>query len=59
MFIVILVLVALINIFSSHLLAIINNVSVWWHVIGSAAVVLILWSFPTTTGGPRTCSPAR
>ena len=51
MFIVILVLVALINIFSSHLLAIINNVSVWWHVIGSAAVVLILWVIPDNHWG--------
>jgi len=48
-FIVILVLAAAVNIFSSHLLAILNNVSVWWHVIGSAAVVLILW-FLTKSG---------
>ena len=31
-FMVILVLAALVNIFSSHLLAILNNISVWWHV---------------------------
>src|SRR5579885_1608354 len=41
-FIVILLLASLVNIFSSQLLAIINNVSVWWHVIGSAVVVGIL-----------------
>ncbi len=41
-FIVVLLLASLINIFSSHLLAILNNVSVWWHVFGAAAVVLIL-----------------
>jgi amino acid transporter len=41
-FLVVLTLVAVINIFSSHLLAILNNVSVWWHVLGAAAVVLIL-----------------
>lgn len=41
-FIVVLVLAALVNIFSSHLLAILNNISVWWHVFGAAAVVLIL-----------------
>src|SRR5690242_17291455 len=35
-FVIILVLAALANIFSSHLLAIINNVSVWWHVAGAA-----------------------
>jgi amino acid transporter len=45
-FIVILVLAALVNIFSSHLLAILNNISVWWHVFGAAAVVLILVFVP-------------
>ena len=45
-FVVILVLAALANIFSSHLLAIINNVSVWWHVAGAALVVLILIVVP-------------
>jgi amino acid transporter len=46
LFVVILVGSAIINIFSSHLLAIINNISVWWHVIGAAAVVLILIFIP-------------
>ncbi len=45
-FLVILVLISLINIFSSHLLAVINNISVWWHVAGAAAVVLILIIVP-------------
>src|SRR6478752_6272581 len=45
-FLVILVLVALVNIFSSHLLAILNNISVWWHVAGASAVVLILLIAP-------------
>ena len=44
-FLVVLLLAALVNIFSSQLLALINNVSVWWHVIGAAAVVVILWAF--------------
>ena len=44
-FVVILALAAAVNIFSSHLLAIINNISVWWHVLGSAAIVVILWFF--------------
>lgn len=44
-FIIILALAAAINIFSSHLLAILNNISVWWHVIGSLVVVVILWFF--------------
>jgi amino acid transporter len=46
MFLVILVIVAVINITSSHLLAVINNISVWWHVAGAAAVILILWLLP-------------
>ncbi len=45
-FLVILLLASLINIFSSHLLAILNNVSVWWHVAGASAVVLILIFVP-------------
>jgi len=42
LFAVILVLHALINIFSHRLIAILQNVSVWWHVFGAAVVVLIL-----------------
>jgi amino acid transporter len=45
-FIVILGIAAVVNIFSSHLLAWINNVSVWWHVAGAAAVILILILVP-------------
>jgi amino acid transporter len=45
-FVVILVLAAVANIFSSHLLALINNVSVWWHVAGAAIIVLILIFVP-------------
>ncbi len=39
MFVIILAVSAIINIFSSHLLAVINNISVWWHVAGAAAVI--------------------
>ncbi len=46
LFVVILAVSALINIFSSHLLAVINNISVWWHVAGAAAVIAILWLLP-------------
>jgi amino acid transporter len=42
LFAIILVLHALINIFSHRLISILQNVSVWWHVFGAAAVVLIL-----------------
>jgi amino acid transporter len=45
-FVVILVLAALANIFSSHLLAVINNISVWWHVAGASLIILILVFVP-------------
>src|SRR6476620_7423579 len=44
-FVIILALAAVLNIFSSHLLAVLNNVSVWWHVIGATVIVLVLWFF--------------
>lgn len=45
MFLLVLLFASLANIFSSHLLAIFNNISVWWHVIGASIVVLILIFF--------------
>src|SRR3954452_16023583 len=39
LFVVIMVLAGLANIFSGHLLAMINNISVWWHVAGATIVV--------------------
>jgi amino acid transporter len=45
LFFLILAFAAIVNIFSSHLLAVFNNVSVWWHVIGASLVVIILWFF--------------
>jgi amino acid transporter len=50
-FLGILTIAAVINIFSSHLLAVLNNISVWWHVLGAAAVVLILIVLPPTHAG--------
>ena len=47
LFMVVLLLAALVNIFSSHLLAVLNNISVWWHVAGAALVVLILILVPS------------
>ena len=41
-FVVVLALHALINIFSSHLVAVFNSISVWWHVLGVAVIVVIL-----------------
>jgi amino acid transporter len=46
-FLIVLILVALVNIFSSHLLAVLNNISVWWHVAGASIVVLILLIAPS------------
>ena len=48
LFIIVISLVTLINIFSSHLLAVINNISVWWHVFGAALIVIILIVAPDT-----------
>ena len=45
-FLVILAFITVVNIFSSHLLALINNVSVWWHVVGAAVLVLVLIIVP-------------
>jgi len=45
-FLIVLVLASILNIFSSHLMAIMNNVSVWWHVIGASAIVLVLLFVP-------------
>ena len=41
-FALVLALHALINIYSSHLVAMFNNVSVWWHVAGVAVILAIL-----------------
>ncbi|MEI2818880.1 MAG: amino acid permease [Marmoricola sp.] len=46
MFLVILALTAMINIFGGHLMATLNNISVWWHVFGAAVVILILILIP-------------
>jgi amino acid transporter len=45
-FVVVLALAAVLNIFSSHLMAVMNNVSVWWHVVGASVIVLILLLVP-------------
>ncbi|MGD9958784.1 amino acid permease [Nocardioides sp.] len=45
-FLVVLAAAALLNIFSGHLMAVLNNISVWWHVFGAALIVLILIFVP-------------
>ncbi|WP_061294991.1 amino acid permease [Herbidospora cretacea] len=42
LFAVVLALHALINVYSHRLIALLQNVSVWWHVFGAAIIVLIL-----------------
>ena len=46
MFLLILALALVLNIFQSHLLAVLNNISEWWHVAGAAIVVGILIFVP-------------
>jgi amino acid transporter len=43
----ILLLDLLTNVFSSHLVSIFNGISVWWHVIGVAVIVVILIAVPS------------
>jgi len=45
-FLIVLVAASGLNIFSGHLMAVMNNVSVWWHVAGVAIIVLILAVVP-------------
>jgi amino acid transporter len=46
LFVLILGLHAVMNIFNTHLLAQINNVSVWWHVVGVAVIIGLLVFVP-------------
>ena len=46
LFVIILLIHVTINVRNTHLLARINNVSVWWHVIGVAAIVIVLIVVP-------------
>jgi amino acid transporter len=45
-FLVILALHAVVNIFTSHLVAMFNSISVWWHVAGVAAILAVLVFVP-------------
>ena len=59
LFALILIMGALINIFSTHLLAIVNNISVGWHVLGVAIIVGILDLRARQARRARTsCSPS-
>ena len=47
LFAIILSVHGLINVFSSHLVSLFNGISVWWHVIGVAVIVVILIAVPS------------
>jgi amino acid transporter len=47
LFALILIMHGLINVFSGHLVSIFNGVSVWWHVIGVAVIIVLLVAVPS------------
>jgi amino acid transporter len=47
LFLVFLFLLSLVNIFSSHLVALLSSISVWWHVFGVIVVIAILAFVPS------------
>jgi amino acid transporter len=47
LFLVILVLGLVVNVFSSHLVSVFNRFSVWWNVVGVAVIVVILVTVPS------------
>ncbi|HEU4461731.1 MAG TPA: amino acid permease [Solirubrobacterales bacterium] len=48
LFALILLLHTAVNIRRTHMLSLVNSVSVWWHVLGVAAIVLVLIIVPDT-----------
>jgi amino acid transporter len=46
-FIVLIALQGLVNVFSSHLVSLFNRVSVWWNVLGVAVIVVLLLAVPS------------
>src|ERR1700735_4821485 len=47
LFVLLLIVHALINIFSSHLVSLFTQISVWWHVIGVLVIIVILVAVPS------------
>ncbi|MGC4037563.1 MAG: amino acid permease [Chitinophagaceae bacterium] len=58
-FAVIMILITILNCFSSEVLAIFNNISVWWHVFGAAIIILILIIAPAQHQGIKWIFTAR
>ena len=52
LFALILLIHGLINVFSGHLVSIFNGVSVWWHVVGVAVIVILLIAVPAPSLEP-------
>ena len=48
LFALILLIHTAVNIFRTHLLSMVNSISVWWHVFGVLAIVLVLVFVPDT-----------
>ncbi|HEX8751925.1 MAG TPA: amino acid permease [Solirubrobacterales bacterium] len=48
LFVLILAVHVAVNIRRTHMLSLVNSVSVWWHVIGVAAIVIVLIVVPDT-----------
>lgn len=46
-FLGVLAVATILSIFSSHLLAVVNSISVWWHVLGVGAIIAILVLIPS------------
>src|SRR5262249_13738636 len=46
LFFIILVLYTVVNIFADRILALLNNISVWWHVAGVVAILALLIFVP-------------
>lgn len=46
LFLAVLAFISLANIFGGPLMAIMNNISVWWHVVGAATIIAILVFVP-------------
>jgi amino acid transporter len=47
LFAFLLIIHGLINVFSSHLVSMFNGISVWWHLIGVTAIIVILIAVPS------------
>jgi amino acid transporter len=48
LFLIIMALYTVVNIFADRLLGLINNISVGWHLLGVAVILAILWIVPDT-----------